>query len=67
MTDFLRTWFTGYTSPARFVAELQGKPAPYWGAYAQHVPLLLDLLLLCLPLTVLIAFPQAMLIIRGSV
>lgn len=50
MVDFLRLWLVGYVSPAKFAEGLRGRPAPWWGAYAQLLRALMDALLLYLPL-----------------
>jgi hypothetical protein len=49
--DFLRVWLVGYAHPMRVVDELEGRPAPHWGLYAQLIRDLLDALLLFLPLS----------------
>lgn len=50
---FVRIWLTGYWSPPRMVAGLEGKPAPHWGFYGELTRALLDALLLYLPLALM--------------
>ncbi|MBN1137962.1 MAG: hypothetical protein JXM73_15335 [Anaerolineae bacterium] len=47
---FIRLWLTAYRSPARFAADLRGRPAPHWGLIAVILRGLIDSLLLYLPI-----------------
>ncbi len=47
--SFLRTWLTGYFSPAKLIEHLRSKPAPQWGIFAQFLRGVLDSLLIYLP------------------
>jgi len=51
--SFFRLWILGYINPVKMVDELQAKPAPHWGLFAQLVRALLDAFLLYLPLSLL--------------
>jgi hypothetical protein len=53
IVGFFRVWLLGYTHPARFVEELEAKPAPHWGVYGQLVRALSVSLLFYLPLALL--------------
>ena len=51
--SFVRTWFSGYGGPLRFVRELEGAPAPQTGFYAVLLRAVMDSLLIYLPLALL--------------
>jgi hypothetical protein len=51
--SFCRVWFTGYYNPSKVIEELENKPAPQWGVYAQCLRALFDALFLYLPLALM--------------